>query len=84
MPTANRPNFVALAAEHFLNQDFRNAELIIIDDGKESVRSVLPNHRRIKYFYTDPLGSIGKKRNFACKKASGEIIMHWDDDDWYA
>lgn len=84
MPTANRPNYVALAIEHFLNQDYRNAELVIIDDGKESVRSVLPDHRRIKYFYTAPLGSIGNKRNYACERAQGEIIMHWDDDDYYA
>ena len=84
MPTANRPNFALLAIEHFLNQDFRDAELIIIDDGKKSIRSLLPGHHRIKYFYTDPLGSVGVKRNFACEKAQGEIIMHWDDDDWYA
>ena len=84
MPTANRPNFVALAVSHFLNQDFRDAELIIIDDGIESLRSVLPDHYRIKYFHTEPLGSIGLKRNYACNKAQGEFIMHWDDDDWYA
>jgi len=84
MPTANRPNFVVLATWHFLNQNFRNAELIIIDDGKESVSKSLPNHRRLKYFYTDPIGSIGLKRNFACEKAQGDIIIHWDDDDYYA
>ena len=35
-------------------------------------------------FYTPPLGTIGVKRNYACEKAQGEIIVHWDDDDWYA
>ena len=84
MPTANRPNFVLLAIQHFLNQDYRDAELIILDDGKESMQHLLPDHRRLKYFYTEPLGTIGKKRNYACSKALGEIIMHWDDDDYYA
>src|SRR5262249_61234848 len=28
--------------------------------------------------------SIGAKRNLACEMAQGEIIAHWDDDDWYA
>ncbi|SEB19851.1 glycosyltransferase family 2 protein [Pedobacter hartonius] len=84
MLTANRPNFVPLAVGHFLNQTFRNAELVIIDDGKESVGHLLPDHHRIKYFYSEPIGSIGKKRNYACEKSRGEIIMHWDDDDWYA
>ncbi|HEY1490798.1 MAG TPA: glycosyltransferase family A protein, partial [Verrucomicrobiae bacterium] len=28
--------------------------------------------------------SIGAKRNLACQSARGEIVAHWDDDDWYA
>ncbi|MDO7744611.1 MAG: glycosyltransferase family 2 protein [Pedobacter sp.] len=85
MPTANRPNFVELAVNHFLNQDYEDAELVIIDDGKESVRSSIPDHERIQYFfYNRPLGTIGAKRNIACEKALGSVIMHWDDDDWYA
>lgn len=28
--------------------------------------------------------SIGMKRNIAVGTARGEIIVHWDDDDWYA
>ena len=84
MPTANRPNFVELAVANFLNQDFRDAELIIIDDGKVSVQSVIPDHHRVKYTYTAPISTIGMKRNYAIEKSCGEIIMHWDDDDWYA
>lgn len=83
MPTANRELYIPLAVDYFLNQDYRDAELIIIDDGKESVRALLPEHRRIKYFYTEPLGSVGLKRNYACQQAQGDIIVHWDDDDWY-
>jgi len=84
MLTANRPNFVPLAVNYFLNANYRDAELVIIDDGKESVKSLIPNHHRIKYFYAEPIGSIGKKRNYACDRAQGEIIMHWDDDDYYS
>ncbi|WP_316747212.1 glycosyltransferase family A protein [Pedobacter gandavensis] len=84
MPTANRAKFIPLAIDNFLNQDYRNAELIIIDDGKESVWDIIPKHRRIRYFYKETVSTIGMKRNFACEEAKGEIIMHWDDDDWYA
>src|SRR5690606_36224278 len=28
--------------------------------------------------------SIGAKRNLACRMAAGELIAHWDDDDWMA
>ena len=27
---------------------------------------------------------IGAKRNIACEEARGEVIVHWDDDDWAA
>ena len=27
---------------------------------------------------------LGAKRNLACELARGEIIVHWDDDDWMA
>lgn len=84
MPTANRQKYIPFALNHFLAQDYPNTELIIIDDGKESIAALLPDDSRIKYFYVEPLGTIGAKRNYACNKANGEIIMHWDDDDWYA
>jgi len=84
MPTANRQKFIPFAIDYFSKQDYPNAELVIIDDGIESASSLIPNHPKIKYFYTEPLGTIGIKRNYACEKAGGEIIMHWDDDDWYA
>ncbi|QNK63800.1 glycosyltransferase family 2 protein [Pedobacter sp. PAMC26386] len=83
-PTANRQKFIPFAIDNFLKQSYPNAELVIIDDGINSNASLIPNHPKIKFFYTEPLGTIGIKRNYACGKASGEIIMHWDDDDYYA
>ncbi|MCX2451954.1 glycosyltransferase family A protein [Pedobacter sp. PLR] len=84
MPTANRQKFIPLAISYFLEQNYANSELVIIDDGKEPASQLIPDTPRIRYFYTDPLGTIGVKRNYACEKANGEIIIHWDDDDWYA
>ncbi|KIO76842.1 hypothetical protein TH53_12620 [Pedobacter lusitanus] len=84
MPTANRQIFIPYAIDYFLHQDYPNAELIIIDDGMHSVASLIPKHRRIRYYYFRPIGSIGAIRNLACETASGDIIIHWDDDDWYA
>lgn len=31
---------------------------------------------------SDP-GTIGEKRNRLCQKAKGELIVHFDSDDWY-
>ena len=85
MPTANRAKFIPYAIEYFLNQDYENTELVIIDDGSEPADIVVREYQKISYYYyADKIGTIGVKRNLACEKANGEIIMHWDDDDWYA
>ena len=84
-PTANRQKFLPLAIKYFLEQDYPNAEMVIIDDGVESCAGLIPADPKIRYFYyPEKIGTIGTKRNIACEKAQGEIIIHWDDDDWYA
>ncbi|WP_175470685.1 glycosyltransferase family 2 protein [Pedobacter hartonius] len=84
MPTANRQEFIPKAVKYFLEQDYPYKELIIIDDGLHSVLNLIPNLYCLRYVYLPQSLSIGTKRNIACEKASGSIIMHWDDDDWYA
>ncbi|MBS1772042.1 MAG: glycosyltransferase family 2 protein [Bacteroidetes bacterium] len=85
MPTANRARFIPTAIKLFLNQDYYNKELIIIDDGIKSVQHLIPNNPHIIYLrlWHGPM-TIGTKRNYACGIAHGEIIIHLDDDDWYA
>jgi glycosyltransferase involved in cell wall biosynthesis len=48
------------------------------------VADLIPADRRIRYRRVDGKLSIGAKRNLACQEARGEIIAHWDDDDWMA
>lgn len=84
MLTANRLEFFTFAISQFLRQDYPNTELIIIDDGPKSFSPLIPDTTQIRYFHTNPIGTIGMKRNVACEKAHGEFIIHWDDDDFYA
>ena len=84
MPTANRQKYIPFAINYFLAQDYEHKELVIIDDGKDSIANLIPEDPRIRYFYLEPCGNLGLKRNLACEKACGEIIIHWDDDDYYA
>ncbi|WP_442587827.1 glycosyltransferase family 2 protein [Pedobacter sp. AW31-3R] len=84
MITANRPAFVASSIEDFLTQNYKKSELIIIDDGSPSCAEIIPVHPRIHYYYNDSKVTIGSKRNYACRKSTGQILVHWDDDDWYA
>jgi glycosyltransferase involved in cell wall biosynthesis len=83
MPTANRPNYIQMAVSYFLNQNFRDVELIIVDDASNPIEYLLPQHRRIKYYSMEAGSLVGDKRNYACNKAEGDIILHWDDDDYY-
>lgn len=84
MPTHNRRQFVPQAIQQFLRQDWPNAELIVVDDGDDKVADLIPPDLRIRYIALDGRRTIGAKRNLACEAARGEIILHWDDDDWMA
>lgn len=84
MPTHNRRSFVPQAIKYFLNQDYPERELIIVDDGTDPVRDLLPDDPRIRYLYLEQKSTLGAKRNVACNEARGKVIVHWDDDDWMA
>ena len=82
MPTRNRRAFVPGAIAQFLRQDHAERELIIVDDGEESVADLVPSAPSIRYRRVEGPLSIGAKRNLACAMARGSVIAHWDDDDW--
>jgi hypothetical protein len=84
MPTFNRRAWVEQAVRYFLRQDYEGRELIVVDDGSEPVGGLLPRDSRIRHLRLEHRASIGMKRNLGCEQARGEIIAHWDDDDWCA
>lgn len=84
MPTANRRLFVPWAIEYFLRQDYPNKELVIVDDGTDVIEDLIPNDTQIRYLRLPVRHRVGAKRNLACEAAHGNIIVHWDDDDWHA
>lgn len=84
MPTYNRRAFVPYAIQYFLRQDYLYKELIIIDDGNDSVEDLVPDNPAIRYYRLQKKLTLGAKLNLACEYARGNIIANWDDDDWYA
>jgi hypothetical protein len=84
MPTYDRRRFVPQAIKYFLQQDYPNRELIVVDDGTEPAGDLIPQNPSIRYTRLPTKQSIGAKRNLACQAARGDIILCWDDDDWYA
>lgn len=84
MPTADRRRFVPLAIQNFLQQDYPNRELVILDDGKDSVADLSPADGRVKYIRMPHRQTVGAKRNQCIRASQGDLIVHWDDDDWVA
>lgn len=84
MPTSDRREFVPQAIRNFLAQDYRPRELIVLDDGRDCVVDLIPQHDSIRYLRLDWKSTLGAKRNIACELARGALIAHWDDDDWMA
>ena len=72
----------------WLQQTYPNKELLIIDDGQgeESCLDIVQsfNHPRVRHIVWPNKISIGRKRNIGVEFAHGDIIAHWDDDDWYS
>src|SRR5690606_1169828 len=83
MPTYNRRKFIPLSIQYFLRQNYAHKELIIVDDGTDPIGDLIPEEVGIRYLRLDKKLSLGEKLNIACENSKGEVIAHWDDDDWY-
>lgn len=84
MLTKDRRDLLPLALRSYRSQDWTEKELIVIDDGKDHVEDLFQGIPECRYFHTEPWGTVSDKLAFACDKTSGEILVTWDDDDWYA
>ena len=84
MPTRNRRRFVAQAIEYFARQDYVARELVILDDGEDPVVDLVPPGDAVRYVRLNRRLSLGAARNLACELSHGDLVAHWDDDDWMA
>ncbi|GEM_PF-2719063 len=84
MPTADRRPFVPQAIRRFLAQDYEPRELVIVDDGADPIADLVPEDPRLRYVRLEGRQTVGAKRNRCVEHSRGELILHWDDDDWMA
>jgi len=84
-PTYNRRGFWPRCVRCFQWQDWPNLEWVIADNGTDPIADLLPSDPRIRYY---PFGgkklTHGTLMNECFRRASGEICIVVDDDDWYA
>jgi glycosyltransferase involved in cell wall biosynthesis len=85
MPTFNRRPFIPIIIECFNNQTYPKdkMEWIIIDDGTDKIEDLVKDIPQVKYFKYDEKMTLGVKRNLTNAKASGDILIYMDDDDYY-
>lgn len=69
--------------ESFLKQTYASRELLIIADG-DDIRDLCEGLPSVRLIHVAEKRQIGAKRNFGCKRAAGEVICHFDDDDYSA
>lgn len=85
IPTYNRADKLEIPIKSILNQQFKNWELIIIDDGStDETNALIQNYssHNIHYFYQQHQGR-STARNLGVSKAKGTFICFQDSDDEY-
>lgn len=83
--TKNRKSIFELPIRNFYEFEYPKDKLewVIVDDGDDNLKSILPADKRIKYVrYTD-ISSLCQKRDIGVQQCSHEIIAFMDDDDYY-
>jgi glycosyltransferase involved in cell wall biosynthesis len=84
MPTRGRQAYAIDAVSCFRCQTYPHKELIILDDADDPSFPVPPDIPGIQYHRLAKRLTIGAKRNICCSRAEGEVIAHWDSDDYSA
>lgn len=81
-PTTDRPEWLKRSIKCFLGQTWPEREMLILDDGWEPSKEIIPVNAGVRYWYSPCKMTVGEKLNWLCERAQGEIIVRFDDDDW--
>jgi glycosyltransferase involved in cell wall biosynthesis len=84
-PTRNRESYIRNLYTYFKAQRYSDKELIILDDSPHpSLFFQNLNDPEVRYIHSDTVENGGQKRNRLIGQAGGEVLVHFDDDDYYA
>jgi len=86
LPTYNRANFLHQSIKSVIDQNYKNWELLIIDNNSIDDTDNVVNSfadTRVRLYKIDNQGSIGKSRNLGIKKSLGDWIAFLDSDDYW-
>ena len=89
IPNYNGEKYLAACLDSILSQNFRDFEVIVVDNySEDKSEQILKLYKqkdsRISYYLEHNQGVIAHSRNFGINKASGKWICTIDSDDiWY-
>jgi glycosyltransferase involved in cell wall biosynthesis len=84
IPAHNAAWCVGKALDSVLAQDFRDLEVIVIDDGStDDTASVLAGYGHAIRIVRQPNGGLSSARNAGIREARGEFVAFLDADDWW-
>lgn len=84
LPVYNRSHSLRASAESVLYQDFRDLELIIVDDAStEDLKPIVDelHDDRVVFVQHETNGGVSRARNTGMMRARGEYISFQDSDD---
>ena len=84
IPTFNRRDYITIALDSVLAQNYKDYEIVVIDDGsRDDTKEVLrPYQDAISYFYQENRGISGA-RNRGIRESRGDYIALLDSDDYW-
>jgi glycosyltransferase involved in cell wall biosynthesis len=85
MPAYNAADFISEAIESVIDQEYRNWELIVVDDGStDSTSALIQSYgdSRIRYIYQHNQG-VSSARNKALEVMGGDFFCFLDSDDCF-
>lgn len=84
-PTEERPSYLLLLYQLLLQQKKTDWEWLIYDSSLRPCKELLECcDARIHYIHDLESKTVGEKRNLLIQQARSELIVHFDDDDYYA
>ena len=88
IPTYNRKKELETCLLSILNQEYKNFEIIIVDDNSpdhtdDFIKKEYSKYENIHYYKNSENKGPHFNRKFGFKKSKGEYIIFCDDDDFY-
>src|SRR5215510_10206142 len=82
IPTYNYARYVAAAVESVLAQNFKDLEIVVIDDGStdDTIDALRPFGERIRYIPQEH-GGLAAARNAGIRSSRGQYLAFLDSDD---